>query len=123
MYVVFIDGIVVVYDDLSSDCGVGGVDCIIVFGEGGNVFVVFINLYGIVYVVDGDKLILFDVGSGVNFIDGKLYVLDNVFSVDGIINVVVCIDDEDNNVVGNIMFGNLVDIVFDGVNFYVVEKF
>ena len=77
---------------------------------------------GIVHVADGDKLILSDVGSGANPTDGKLYVLDNASSADGITNVAVRIDDEDNNAVGNTMLGNPVDIAFDGANLYVAEK-
>jgi len=116
------DGTVAVYDDLSTDRGAGGADRTIVPGEGGNAFAAPTNLHGIVHVADGDKLILSDVGSGANPTDGKLYVLDNASSADGITNVAVRIDDEDNNAVGNTMLGNPVDIAFDGANLYVAEK-
>ena len=47
---------------------------------------------------------------------------DDGSSADGITNVAVRIDDEDNNAVGNTMLGNPVDIAFDGANLYVAEK-
>jgi hypothetical protein len=122
LYVALTDGTVAVYDDLSTDRGAGGADRTIVPGEGGNAFAAPTNLHGIVHVADGDKLILSDVGSGANPTDGKLYVLDNASSADGITNVAVRIDDEDNNAVGNTMLGNPVDIAFDGANLYVAEK-
>ena len=68
------------------------------------------------------RFIRSDVGSGANPTDGKLYVLDNAASADGLTNVSVRIDDEDNNAVGNTMLGNPVDIAFDGQHLYVAEK-
>ena len=122
LYVALTDGTVAVYDDLSTDRGAGGADRTIVPGEGGTAFAAPTNLHGIVHVADGDKLIVSDVGSGANPTDGKLYVLDNASSADGITNVAVRIDDEDNGAAGNTMLGNPVDIAFDGANLYVAEK-
>ena len=80
------------------------------------------NLHGIVYVAETDQLILSDVGSGANPTDGKLYVLDNGSTADGITDVTVNIDNGDNNTVGNTQLGNPVDIAFDGEHLYVAEK-
>lgn len=61
-------------------------------------------------------MVIFDVGSVVDVIDGKLYVIFGVGSVDGIMDVFV-------NIVGlNLMLGNLVDLMFSNGYVYVVEK-
>lgn len=122
LYVALTDGTVAVFDDLSTDRGVGGADRIITPAEGGTAFAAPTNLHGIVHVADGDKLIVSDVGSGANGTDGKLYVLNNAASADGITNVAVRIDDGDNSAPGNTQLGNPVDIAFDGANLYVAEK-
>jgi len=73
-------------------------------------------------VAETDQLILSDVGSGANPTDGKLYVLDNGSTADGITDVTVNIDNGDNNSVGSTLLGNPVDIAFDGQHLYVAEK-
>ncbi|MCQ6261188.1 hypothetical protein MLD55_04520 [Alcanivorax sp. MM125-6] len=122
LYVALTDGTVAVFDDYSSARGAGGPDRTITPAEGGTAFAAPTNLHGIVHVADSDQLIVSDVGSGANPTDGKLYVLDNAASADGVTNVSVRIDDNDNNAVGNTQLGNPVDIAFDGQHLYVAEK-
>ncbi|MBL7250246.1 YncE family protein [Alloalcanivorax marinus] len=122
LYVALTDGTVAVFDDYSDTRGAAGPDRTITPAEGGTAFAAPTNLHGIVHVADSDQLIVSDVGSGANPTDGKLYVLDNAASADGVTNVSVRIDDNDNNAVGNTLLGNPVDIAFDGQHLYVAEK-
>ncbi|MED5389572.1 MAG: hypothetical protein VX793_12005 [Pseudomonadota bacterium] len=122
LYVALTDGTVAVFDDYSTAQGSSGPDRIITPAEGGMAFAVPTNLHGIVHVADTDQLILSDVGSGANPTDGKLYVLANASTADGITDVTVKIDNGDNNAVGSTQLGNPVDIAFDGEHLYVAEK-
>jgi hypothetical protein len=122
LYVALTDGTVAVFDDYSTRRGSAGADRVITPAEGGVAFTAPTNLHGIVHVADTDQLILSDVGSGSNPTDGKLYVLDAASTADGVTDVSVRIDDEDNNAVGATQLGNPVDIAFDGEHLYVAEK-
>ena len=122
LFVALTDGTVAVFDSYSTARGSAGPDRVITPAEGGVAFAAPTNLHGIVHVAQTDQLILSDVGSGANPTDGKLYVLDNGSTADGITDVSVNIDNGDNNTVGNTQLGNPVDIAFDGQHLYVAEK-
>ncbi|WP_290539176.1 hypothetical protein [Alcanivorax sp.] len=122
LYVALTDGTVAVFESYSTVRGSAGPDRVITPAEGGVAFAAPTNLHGIVHVAETDQLILSDVGSGANPTDGKLYVLDNGSTADGITDVTVKIDNGDNNAVGNTQLGNPVDIAFDGEHLYVAEK-
>ncbi|WP_421710624.1 hypothetical protein [Alcanivorax sp.] len=122
LYVALTDGTVAVFDSYSTARGSAGPDRLITPAEGGVAFAAPTNLHGIVHVAETDQLILSDVGSGANPTDGKLYVLDNGSTADGITDVTVNIDNGDNNSVGSTLLGNPVDIAFDGQHLYVAEK-
>ncbi|WP_417217247.1 hypothetical protein [Alcanivorax sp.] len=122
LFVALTDGTVAVFDDYSTERGGGGADRVITPAEGGVAFSAPTNLHGIVHVAETDQLILSDVGSGANPTDGKLYVLNDASTADGVTDVSVRIDDEDNSAVGATQLGNPVDIAFDGEHLYVAEK-
>ncbi len=122
LFVALTDGTVAVFDSYSTARGSAGPDRVITPAEAGVAFAAPTNLHGIVYVAETDQLILSDVGSGANPTDGKLYVLDNGSTADGITDVTVNIDNGDNSTVGNTQLGNPVDIAFDGEHLYVAEK-
>ncbi|MBL4570080.1 MAG: hypothetical protein JKY21_02840 [Alcanivorax sp.] len=122
LFVALTDGTVAVFDSYSTARGSAGPDRVITPAEAGVAFTAPTNLHGIVYVAETDQLILSDVGSGANPTDGKLYVLDNGSTADGITDVTVNIDNGDNSTVGNTQLGNPVDIAFDGEHLYVAEK-
>ncbi|WP_101675941.1 NHL repeat-containing protein [Alloalcanivorax mobilis] len=122
LYVALTDGTVAVFDDYSSAHGAAGPDRVIVPAISGAAVSAPTNLHGIVHVADGDRLIVSDVGSGAIGTDGKLYVLDDASSADGLTEIAIRIDNGDNNTVGNTLLGNPVDIAFDGEDLYVAEK-
>ena len=74
------------------------------------------NLHGIDYDFASDVLMLSDVGSAADASDGKVYVLNNASSANGLTEIAV-------NIVGNnTALGNPVDIMYSGQHLYVAEK-
>ncbi|RVU86619.1 hypothetical protein EOL70_04005 [Leucothrix sargassi] len=74
------------------------------------------NIHGIVHDSATDRLIVSDVGSASVADDGRIYVIDNAASADGLTSLSL-------ELAGNLTaLGNPVDIAFDGTNLYVAEK-
>lgn len=75
-----------------------------------------INLHGIVYVREGDRLIVSDVGSAAAANDGQLFVINAASSASGNVAVARQIGGPSTGL------GNPVDIVLDGADLRVAEK-
>ncbi|MCF4007897.1 collagen-like triple helix repeat-containing protein [Rheinheimera sp. UJ63] len=74
------------------------------------------NLHGIDYDFASDALIVSDVGSAADATDGKIYIINNASSAEGLTNIAV-------NISGaNTLLGNPVDIMYSGEHLYVAEK-
>ncbi len=81
------------------------------------------NLHGIVHVGGAvDALIVSDIGSASLATDGKIFVIADASTADGIRDVSVQIDNGNDALAGATMLGNPVDLAFDGVDLYVAEK-
>ncbi|HRE90814.1 MAG TPA: hypothetical protein PK095_16935, partial [Myxococcota bacterium] len=114
LFVALTNGKVAVYEGWSLDHGQGGPTR--VFHPRTSANTLAVNLHGIVYVPDGDLLLLSDVGSAASNSDGRLYVVENASIASG--EPVVRLD-----IAGPAtQLGNPVDIAFDGVHLYVAEK-
>lgn len=74
------------------------------------------NLHGIVHDAASDRLILSDVGSAVVANDGRIYVLDNASTANGVTALRLEIAGPSTTL------GNPVDLAFDGTNLFVAEK-
>ncbi|WP_166112167.1 hypothetical protein [Pseudoalteromonas sp. Z9A5] len=74
------------------------------------------NIHGIDYDSVSGSLILSDVGSATVADDGKVYVLNNVATASGLVNISTTISGP------NTLLGNPVDIMYSGTDLYVAEK-
>lgn len=114
LFVALTNGKVAVYEGWSLDHGMGGPTRLFHPRTSNNTLAV--NLHGIVYVPDGDLLLLSDVGSAASNSDGRLFIVENASLATG--EPVVRLD-----IAGPAtQLGNPVDIAFDGVHLYVAEK-
>lgn len=115
MYVALTDGSVAVYDDvMSSDFAPTVMRSIVPADADGNQ--VSVNLHGIVYDADGDRLVLSDVGDAAVADDGQLFVVNGASMADG--NTVPA-----RTIAGPMsMLGNPVDIILSGTTLRVAEK-
>jgi hypothetical protein len=114
LYVALTNGKVAVYEGYSIDLGQGGPDRVFHPRDSNNNLAV--NLHGIVYVPDGDMLLLSDVGLAASGTDGRLYIIENASMAMGEVPVRLDIAGPATQL------GNPVDIAFDGVHLYVAEK-
>ena len=120
LFVAGTDGVVLVYEDYTSDYGADGPEREITPAKNGNK--VSANLHGIVHVADKNLLILADVGAATTpdqdgfDTDGELYVIQDASGADGVTNAAARVRGS------NTTLGNPVDITFDGATLYVAEK-
>ena len=75
-----------------------------------------VNIHGIVYDSNTNKLILSDVGSASDATDGSLFVINNASTADGLVSVARSIAGPAT------MLGNPVDITLEGSDLRVAEK-
>lgn len=115
MYVALTDGTVAVYDNvMGSDFAPGVMRSIVPADADGNQL--SINLHGIVYDAQSDRLVVSDVGDASVADDGQLFVIDNAAMANG--NTVPA-----RQVGGPMsMLGNPVDIILSGTTLRVAEK-
>ena len=120
LFVAGTDGVVLVYEDYSSDYGADGPERELTPSKGGDK--VSSNLHGIVHVASQDLLILADVGAATTpdqsgfDTDGALYILTDIAEANGSIEVTARVRGP------NTTLGNPVDITFDGSTLFVAEK-
>lgn len=119
LYVALINGTVAVFDDYVANQGANPANRTITPMVDGTPST---NLHSVIHVAASDDLIVSDVGSGAVTTDGKIYVIPNASTADGMTAVSVEIDNGDDGTLGNTMLGNPVDIAFDCENLYVAEK-
>ena len=74
------------------------------------------NIHGIVHDSVNNRLIVSDVGSASVANDGRIYVIDNADTADGLTNLKLELSG------ALTALGNPVDLAFDGTNLYVAEK-
>lgn len=74
------------------------------------------NIHGIVHDTVNDRLIVSDVGDANVANDGRIYVIDNASTADGVTDLRLELAG------GQTKLGNPVDLAFDGKNLYVAEK-
>ena len=107
-------GDILVYEGFSANMSMGPTRTITPANANGEK--VSVNLHGLVYLADSDKLILSDVGAVDSNTDGHLWVIENASSAEG--NTAVAL-----HITGTAsMLGNPVDIAWDGSGLYVAEK-
>lgn len=114
LFVAQVDGSVAVFDAFAANRGVGGANrtFTVVDGDGE----ASVNLHGIDYDAQGDRLVIGDVGAAGSADDGKLYVIDNASSADGQITAATTFKGP------NTRLGNPVDLQLDGTDLRVAEK-
>ncbi len=108
------DGVVYVFDDVSTDLGASGPARTITPTDGDAV--ISINLHGIVYDAQSDTLLLSDVGDASVADDGQIFAITGAAAADGETEVALRIAGAATSL------GNPVDIDFDGADLYVAEK-
>ncbi|MDX1536481.1 collagen-like protein [Arsukibacterium sp.] len=119
-FVALTNGTVAVFNEVRSKwlAGTGTInaDRIITPATGGVALAAPTNLHGIDYDFASDALIVSDVGSAADATDGKIYVLNNASTANGLTNIAI-------NISGNnSALGNPVDIMYSGQHLYVAEK-
>ncbi len=114
LFVAQVDGTVAVFDSFAQDQGVGGANRTfsIVDGDGEP----SVNLHGIDYDADGDRLVIGDVGEAGSDDDGKLYVVDNASTADGQVIATTTIKGDQTRL------GNPVDLQLTGTDVRIAEK-
>lgn len=126
LYVALTNGDIVVFDDflLDLDGGINAIDRTITPRYPTSTGTALAdNLHGIVHVGgSADLLIVSDVGSVNLETDGKIFVIPGAGTADGVVDVGIQINNDNDALAGNTTLGNPVDIAFDGVNLYVAEK-
>ncbi|GGW80534.1 collagen-like triple helix repeat-containing protein [Alteromonas halophila] len=115
LFVALTDGSVAVYDDvMMSDYAPSVMRQIVPADSDGNQLSV--NMHGIVYDEDSDRLVLSDVGDAAVADDGQLFVINNASMADGNVEPHRTIGGPDS------MLGNPVDIILSGTTLRVAEK-
>jgi len=120
-FVALTNGTVAVFDDVQTKLMAGSTniaieDRLITPANSGNAVDAPSNIHGIDYDSVSDSLILSDVGSADVTDDGKIYVLNDVATTSGLVNISTTISGP------NTLLGNPVDIMFSGTDLYVAEK-
>jgi hypothetical protein len=114
LFVALTNGKVAVFDSYSRNYGSAGPSR--TFTPRRSDAVLATNLHGIVYVADGDLLILSDVGLAASATDGRLYLVEGASFASGTVDVRIDIAGAASKL------GNPVDIAFDGAHLFVAEK-
>lgn len=114
LFVAQVDGSVAVFDAFAENRGVGGANrtFTIVDGDGE----ASVNLHGIDYDADSDRLIVADVGEAGSADDGKLYVIDNASTADGEVTAATTFKGPETRL------GNPVDLQLTGTDVRIAEK-
>ena len=120
-FVALTDGTIAVFDDIvaSINSGVSNIAVesrLIVPATSGGPLTAPTNIHGIDYDPLSDSLIVSDVGSAGDATDGKIYVMNNGASANGLTDILVNISGVNTNL------GNPVDIMYTGSHLYVAEK-
>ncbi|MGO1500841.1 MAG: hypothetical protein ACTHWH_06110 [Marinobacter sp.] len=114
LFVAQVDGTVAVFDAFSADRGVGGANRTfsVVDGDGE----ASVNMHGIDYDAEGDRLVIGDVGEAGSADDGKLYVINDASVADGEVTAATTFKGP------NTRLGNPVDLQLDGTDVRIAEK-
>lgn len=120
-FVALTNGTVAVFDEVKSKLMAGTTniateDRLITPANAGTAVEAPSNIHGIDYDSLSGSLILSDVGSAAVADDGKIYVLNNVATASGLVNISTTISGP------NTLLGNPVDIMYSGSDLYVAEK-
>ncbi|MEI8617173.1 hypothetical protein P4S63_06560 [Pseudoalteromonas sp. B193] len=120
-FVALTNGTVAVFDEVKSKLMAGSTniaveDRLITPANAGTAVAAPSNMHGIDYDSLSGSLILSDVGSAAVADDGKIYVLNNVATASGLVNISTTISGP------NTLLGNPVDIMYTGTDLYVAEK-
>ena len=120
-FVALTNGTVAVFDEVKSKLMAGTTniaieDRLITPANTGTAVEAPSNIHGIDYDSVSGSLILSDVGSATVADDGKVYVLNNVATASGLVNISTTISGP------NTLLGNPVDIMYSGTDLYVAEK-
>ncbi|MBH0058189.1 hypothetical protein I6F65_14600 [Pseudoalteromonas sp. SWXJZ94C] len=120
-FVALTNGTVAVFDEVKSKLMAGTTniaieDRLITPANTGTAVEAPSNIHGIDYDSVSGSLILSDVGSATVADDGKIYVLNNVATASGLVNISTTISGP------NTLLGNPVDIMYSGTDLYVAEK-
>lgn len=114
LFVAQVDGTIAVFDAFSADRGVGGANRTfsVVDGDGE----ASVNMHGIDYDAESDKLVIGDVGEASSADDGKLYVINDASVADGEVTAATTFKGP------NTRLGNPVDLQLDGTDVRIAEK-
>ncbi|WP_076925321.1 hypothetical protein [Pseudoalteromonas sp. EB27] len=120
-FVALTNGTVAVFDEVKNKLMAGTTniateDRLITPANAGTAVEAPSNIHGIDYDSLSGSLILSDVGSAAVADDGKIYVLNNVATASGLVNISTTISGP------NTLLGNPVDIMYSGSDLYVAEK-
>jgi len=113
LYVAATDGTIQVYDNYIADMPTSPSRTIDPDDQSG---FAASNIHGIVHDAATDRLIVSDVGSAAVADDGRIYVIDNASTADGVTALKLELAG------ANTALGNPVDLAFDGSNLFVAEK-
>ena len=113
LYVAATNGTIQVYDDYMANPDAAPARIIDPNDQSG---IEASNIHGIVHDSVNNRLIVSDVGSASVADDGRIYVIDNASTADGLTDLRLELAGD------NTALGNPVDLAFDGTNLYVAEK-
>ena len=114
LFVAQVDGTVAVFDNFAQDQGVGGANRTFSIVDGDSE--PSVNLHGIDYDADGDRLVLGDVGQAGSDDDGKLYVIEDASTADGEVTAALTLKGDKTRL------GNPVDLQLTGTDVRIAEK-
>ena len=114
LFVALVNGSVAVFDHFASTLGVGGASRSFSIEDGAGA--ASVNLHGIDYDRTGDRLVVSDVGLAGSPDDGKLYVVANASTANGVVTATTTFAG------ANTRLGNPVDLDLDGTDVRIAEK-
>ncbi|QHJ10959.1 hypothetical protein FX988_01181 [Paraglaciecola mesophila] len=115
LFVALTDGTIAVYDDYVSG-GFAAMPARVITPSDDSQSTISVNIHGIVYDRETNKLVVSDVGDAASATDGAIFVIDNAASADGNVSVARAISGPLT------LLGNPVDIVLSGTDLRVAEK-
>ncbi|GAC23865.1 hypothetical protein GMES_1569 [Paraglaciecola mesophila KMM 241] len=115
LFVALTDGTIAVYDDYVSG-GFAAMPARVITPSDDTQTTISVNIHGIVYDRETNKLVVSDVGDAASATDGAIFVIDNAASADGNVSVA-------RSISGPLtLLGNPVDIILSGTDLRVAEK-
>lgn len=114
LFAALTNGSVAVFDNFVTNLGTNAAARTIVIQDGNGAAA--INLHGIDYDAAGDRLIVSDVGAADNAADGKLYVVTNASTANGVTMAATTFAG------ANTRLGNPVDLALTGTDVRIAEK-